>query len=95
VIAARKKENKDPMEQSRLLTPSELNRGRTSPSSGPVTPDSIVPGGEPGATAVARRLQHSSPSRVPSRGLPKRADVDQLATPAVWSKSVPAGIRPK
>jgi hypothetical protein len=52
VIAARKKENKDPMEQSRLLTPSELNRGRTSPSSGPVTPDSIVPGGEPGATAV-------------------------------------------
>lgn len=51
-IAARKKENKDPMEQSRILTPDELNKGRTAPGSGPVTPDSVVPGGEPGATAV-------------------------------------------
>jgi hypothetical protein len=30
-IAARKKENKDPREASRLLTPSELNVGRTAP----------------------------------------------------------------
>lgn len=28
-IAARKKDNKDPMEASRILTPSELNQGRT------------------------------------------------------------------
>lgn len=51
-IAARKKDNKDPMYQSRLLSPSELNVGRTAPSSGPVTPDSVVPGGEPGTYAV-------------------------------------------
>jgi hypothetical protein len=51
-IAARKKENKDPMYQSRILSPDELNKGRTAPNSGPVTPDSVVPGGEPGATAI-------------------------------------------
>lgn len=52
-IAARKKENKDPMYQSRILTPDELNKGRIAPSSsGPVTPDSVVPGGEPGASAI-------------------------------------------
>ena len=51
-IARRKKENKDPMEQSRILSPSELNKGRTSASASPVTPDSVVPGGEPGATAI-------------------------------------------
>src|ERR1700676_411967 len=32
-IAARKKENKDPREASRLLTPSELNAARTAPQS--------------------------------------------------------------
>jgi hypothetical protein len=32
-IAARKKENKDPIEAARPLTPSELNVGRTAPSS--------------------------------------------------------------
>jgi hypothetical protein len=51
-IARRKKDNKDPMYQSRILSPDELNKGRTSPNSGPVTPDSVVPGGEPGATAI-------------------------------------------
>ena len=52
MIAARKKENKDPMYQSRILSPDELNKGRTAPGSGTVTPDSVVPGGEPGATAI-------------------------------------------
>ena len=52
MIAARKKQNKDPMEASRILSPSELNKGRTSASASPVTPDSVVPGGEPGATAI-------------------------------------------
>ena len=52
MIAARKKANKDPMEQSRILSPSELNKGRTSASASPVTPDSVVPGGDPGATAI-------------------------------------------
>ena len=51
-IAARKKDNKDPMYQSRILSPDELNKGRTAPGSGTVTPDSVVPGGEPGATAI-------------------------------------------
>jgi hypothetical protein len=51
-IARRKKENKDPLEQARILSPSELNAGRISPNSSPVTPDSQVPGGEPGATAI-------------------------------------------
>jgi hypothetical protein len=51
-IAARKKDNKDPMYQSRILSPDELNKGRTASTSGSVTPDSVVPGGEPGATAI-------------------------------------------
>src|SRR5215475_14205362 len=51
-IAARKKDNKDPMYQSRILSPDELNKGRTASTSGTVTPDSVVPGGEPGQTAV-------------------------------------------
>jgi hypothetical protein len=51
-IARRKKDNKDPMYQSRILSPDELNKGRISPNSGPVTPDSVVPGGEPGQTAI-------------------------------------------
>jgi hypothetical protein len=50
-IAARKKENKDPMQASRILSPSELNRRVPKPA-GDVTPDSVVPGGEPGATAI-------------------------------------------
>ena len=54
-IAARKKENKDPMEQSRLLTAEELNKGKVAAGSGASTrgtSDSAVPGGEPGATAI-------------------------------------------
>jgi hypothetical protein len=51
-IAARKKDNKDPMYQSRILSPDELNKGRTASTSGTVTPDSVVPGGEPGQTAI-------------------------------------------
>jgi hypothetical protein len=42
-IAARKKENKDPREASRLLTPSELNAARTAPSAG-TNNDPIQPG---------------------------------------------------
>jgi hypothetical protein len=52
MIAARKKENKDPMEQSRILSPDELNRGRTAAGASTVTPDSVVPGGEPGGSAI-------------------------------------------
>ena len=48
-IAARKKENKDPVEAARLLTPSELNQ-RGPKSSGGESIDQ--PGGNPGASAV-------------------------------------------
>ena len=49
MIAARKKANKDPMEQSRVLTPDELNKGRTAPGSsrGTAVSDSAMPGGDP------------------------------------------------
>jgi hypothetical protein len=50
-IASRKKENKDPREASRLLTPSELNK--RGPKTSNAGSDSIdQPGGNPGASAV-------------------------------------------
>jgi hypothetical protein len=50
-IAARKKENKDPREAARILTPSELAKGTTSAkSSGGDSADQ--PGGNPGSTAI-------------------------------------------
>jgi hypothetical protein len=52
-IAARKKENKDPREASRVLSPSELNAHRTAPpSTNPGSSDSATPGGNPGINAV-------------------------------------------
>jgi hypothetical protein len=52
-IAARKKENKDPREASRILTPSELNAAKTAPGSGGTgSVDSAMPGGNPGANAI-------------------------------------------
>jgi hypothetical protein len=50
-IAARKKENKDPREAARILTPSELAKGTTSAkSSGGESVDQ--PGGNPGGVAI-------------------------------------------
>jgi hypothetical protein len=46
---ARKKDNKDPREASRVLTPSELAAGKTAPGGGSAGPD--LPG-NPGATAI-------------------------------------------
>jgi hypothetical protein len=51
-IAARKKENKDPREASRVLTPNELNAHRTAPGSGGGNVDSQTPGGNPGANPI-------------------------------------------
>jgi hypothetical protein len=48
-IAARKKDNKDPREASRVLTPSELAVGKTAAGGGSAGPD--LPG-NPGATAI-------------------------------------------
>jgi hypothetical protein len=51
-IAARKKENKDPREASRILMPSELNK-RAPKASSTADSDSVAqPGGNPGATAI-------------------------------------------
>jgi len=53
MIAARKKSNKDPMEQSRILSKSELNVARTTGSSGgTAVSDSAAPGGDPGKNAI-------------------------------------------
>jgi type IV secretory pathway VirB10-like protein len=49
-IAARKKANKDPIEASRVLTPSELAAQKGAKSSGGDSVDQ--PGGNPGATAI-------------------------------------------
>jgi hypothetical protein len=89
-IAARKKENKDPMEQSRLLTAEELNKGKVAAgSSGKVTADSVVPGGEPGATAIlspsqlgfdgrwSRLLGGNSAEVAPFKGEPTRDSLTQ------------------
>src|ERR1700742_3554462 len=57
-IAARKKANKDPMEQSRILTPDELNRGRVAGSSGGTAgSDRATPGGDPGKSAILNPSQ--------------------------------------
>jgi hypothetical protein len=51
-IAARKKENKDPREASRILTPSELNQ-RGPKASSTADSDSVTqPGGNPGSNAI-------------------------------------------
>ncbi|MBU6457550.1 MAG: hypothetical protein KGK16_02610 [Bradyrhizobium sp.] len=55
-IAARKKENKDPMEAARVLKPSELNVARTAQgtSGGTAVSDSAVPGaGNPNANPLS------------------------------------------
>ena len=58
MIAARKKANKDPMEQSRILTPDELNKGRVAGSSGgTAVSDSATPGGDPGKNAILNPSQ--------------------------------------
>ena len=48
--AARKKDNKDPREASRVLTPSELAVGKTAPGTPPSTAPDLP--GNPGATAI-------------------------------------------
>jgi hypothetical protein len=50
-IAARKKENKDPIEASRILTPSELNK-RGPKASSTADSESVQPGGDPGTNAI-------------------------------------------
>src|SRR5438270_9118830 len=50
-IAARKKENKDPREAARILTPGELNAAKTNTPSPAAPGDSSLPG-DPGANAI-------------------------------------------
>ncbi|MGA7809628.1 hypothetical protein [Bradyrhizobium sp.] len=52
-VARRKKENKDPVEAARVLSPSELNVGKTAPSGASTHgSESEQPGGDPGTNAV-------------------------------------------
>jgi hypothetical protein len=52
-IERRKKENKDPVEAARILTPAELNKGKGAPGSGGTgSVDSQNPGGNPGSNAI-------------------------------------------
>jgi type IV secretory pathway VirB10-like protein len=51
-IERRKKENKDPIEASRILTPSELAKGKAATSDSTASVDSQSPGGNPGSNAV-------------------------------------------
>ena len=52
-IKARKTANKDPIEASRILTPNELNVGKTAARSGtPDTSETTQPGGDPGTNAI-------------------------------------------
>ena len=52
-IAARKKENKDPVAAARTLTPSELNVGRTTGKSDVSGSDSLQPGGDTSHNALS------------------------------------------
>lgn len=52
---ARAEEDKDPLKAAAILSPSELNKGKTahtSASGGAGDSDSLAPGGEPGRTAI-------------------------------------------
>jgi hypothetical protein len=51
-IKARKKENKDPVEAARLLSPSELNAAKSAPDRDVRDSESLTPGGDPGAHAI-------------------------------------------
>jgi hypothetical protein len=51
-IKARKKENKDPVEAARLLTPSELNAATTAPRGDTRDSETLQPGGNPGANSI-------------------------------------------
>jgi hypothetical protein len=66
-VARRKKENKDPVEASRVLSPSELNVAKTAPSGGNNhTSESEQPGGDPGASAVLSPSQLGFDGRLSS-----------------------------
>jgi hypothetical protein len=51
-IAARKKDNKDPREASRILTPSELNAAKTAPQARTPGDSTDQPGGNPGVNPM-------------------------------------------
>jgi hypothetical protein len=91
-IAARKKDNKDPREASRILTPSELNK-RGPKASSTADSDSVAqPGGNPGANAILSPSQlgysggfssmfgGNKPETAPFKGEPTRESLTQPPT---------------
>jgi hypothetical protein len=79
-IAARKKANKDPMEQSRILTPSELNAAKTAGMTGGGTKDSdsMTPGG--GANSILSPSQLGFDGRFSSLFGGNKAEVKEFKT---------------
>jgi hypothetical protein len=91
-IAARKKDNKDPREASRILTPSELNK-RGPKASSTADSDSVAqPGGNPGTNAILSPSQlgysggfsgmfgGNKPETAPFKGEPTRESLTQPPT---------------
>jgi hypothetical protein len=89
-IAARKKENKDPMEASRPLLPSELNK--RGPKTSNADSESTQPGGDPGTNAIlspsqlgfdgkwSKLLGGNKAEVVPFKGEPTRESLTQPPT---------------
>jgi hypothetical protein len=85
-IAARKKENKDPAQASRLLTPAELNAARTAPQTGTATAAADQPG-NPAAGLTPSQLGYtggfsgmfggSKTESAPFKGEPTRDSLTQ------------------
>jgi hypothetical protein len=86
-IAARKKDNKDPVAASRLLTPSELNQ--RGPKDTSTANSESLPGGEPAAHAIlspsqlgysgsfGRLFGGNKPETAPFKGEPTRESLTQ------------------
>ncbi|GAC1494815.1 MAG: hypothetical protein NVS2B1_01710 [Bradyrhizobium sp.] len=86
-LAARKKESKDPVEASRVLMPSELNK--RGPKAASTSDSESVPGGDPGAHAIlspsqlgysggfSRLFGGSKSETAPFKGEPTRESLTQ------------------
>jgi hypothetical protein len=81
-IAARKKAKPDPIEASRILSPNELNAGRTAAgtSGGSRGSDSAIPGGDPGQKAILSPSELGFEGRFSSLFGGNKAEVKEFKT---------------
>jgi len=92
-IAARKKENKDPREASRVLMPSELAKGKTAAAAG-TNNDPIQPGNSLNNRSSALRSSAIlAASAVCSAATKPRRHRSRVSRPGSRSRSRPADIR--